>query len=385
MKYDCDMICDLLPLYIDNACSEASGKAVEEHLAECESCTSLYNDMKQAETDIGQEIKEIQKERDNVIKTQAKYFKRRSAYAGSIIGAIFGLPILICLIVNLSTGAGLTWFFIVLAAMSIPASLTIVPLMATEKKTLKTFGSFFASLLTLLGVCCIYSGGTWFFIAASAILIPASLILVPMIAPKNKGLWTLGAFTFSLLLLLAVCSISSGGTWFFIAAAGVILGLTVIFAPFIVRSEPVAKRLGDHKGLALVIAYTAAYLLIMLTIGFSTRSADFARIAFAYSVPAIAYLWTMYLVLSRRKWNKLLKFAGAVLVSSLFYFFSDTVVVLLLGRGIWFPKFDFTSMDMASIEQSTSWAVLILGVIISAITGFAGLRRQKKDNDKKDQ
>jgi hypothetical protein len=123
----------------------------------------------------------------------------------------------------------------------------------------------------------------------------------------------------------------------------------------------------------------------MLTIGFSTRSADFARIAFAYSVPAIAYLWTMYLVLSRRKWNKLLKFAGAVLVSSLFYFFSDTVVVLLLGRGIWFPKFDFTSMDMASIEQSTSWAVLILGVIISAITGFAGLRRQKKDNDKKDQ
>ena len=82
MKYDCDMICDLLPLYIDDACSEASAKAVEEHLAECESCTSLYNDMKKAETDIGQEIKEIQKERDNVIRSQAKMFKRRSAFAG---------------------------------------------------------------------------------------------------------------------------------------------------------------------------------------------------------------------------------------------------------------------------------------------------------------
>lgn len=381
MKYNCDIICDLLPLYIDDACSKATAEAVEEHLAECESCTSLYNDMKKAESDLGAELNEIKKEKDNVIENQAKMFKRRSAFAGGIIGAIFGLPILVCLIVNLATGAGLTWFFIVLAAMSIPASLTVVPLMASSHKALYTFGSFFISLLTLLGVCCIYSGGSWFFIAAAAILIPASLILTPLIVKSDKALWTLAAFVVSLLLLLGVCSIGSGGSWFFIAAAGVIFGLTFIFAPFAVKSPVIAKHIGDRKGLAVVIAYTVTYLLMMFTIGLTTKSDDFARIALAYSVPAVAYLWCMYLVLSRRKWNKQLRAAGAVLVSALFYFFSDTVILLLLGRGFWFPKFDFTSMDMASIEQSTSWTVLILGIIISAVIGYSGIRKMKNQND----
>ena len=80
MKYDCDMICDLLPLYIDSACSKASSDAVEQHLAECESCTSLYKDMISSEEEIDNEII---KERDQVISSQAKYFKRRSAVAGN--------------------------------------------------------------------------------------------------------------------------------------------------------------------------------------------------------------------------------------------------------------------------------------------------------------
>lgn len=381
MKYDCDMICDLLPLYIDDACSEASAKAVEEHLAECESCTSLYNDMKKAETDIGQEIKEIQKERDNVIRSQAKMFKRRSAFAGGIIGAIFGIPILICLIVNLSTGAGLTWFFIVLAAMFIPASLTVVPLMAPTRKALCTAGSFFISLLTLLGVCCIYTGGDWFLIPASGILILASLIVTPLLVRKDKGLWTLTAFVASLLLLFAVCNINSGGNWFFAAASGTIFGLTLIFAPSIVKSPVIAKRIGDHKGLVIVIAYTVTYLLMMFSIGITVKDEDYTRIAFAYSVPALSYLWCMYLVLSRRKWNGLLKVAAAILVSSLFFFFSDTIIILLLGRGFWFPKFDFTSMDAASIEQSVSWTVLIVGTVVAVVMGALGIYRQKKNNN----
>ena len=57
----------------------------------------------------------IVKEKDEVINSQARFFKRKSAFAGSIIGLIFSIPILVCLIVNLATGAGLTWFFIVLA------------------------------------------------------------------------------------------------------------------------------------------------------------------------------------------------------------------------------------------------------------------------------
>lgn len=46
MKLDCEIIKDLLPLYIDNVCSEASKTAVEEHLKECESCGKELEAMK---------------------------------------------------------------------------------------------------------------------------------------------------------------------------------------------------------------------------------------------------------------------------------------------------------------------------------------------------
>lgn len=38
MEKTCDIIKDLLPLYLDNVCSEDSRKAVEEHIATCENC-----------------------------------------------------------------------------------------------------------------------------------------------------------------------------------------------------------------------------------------------------------------------------------------------------------------------------------------------------------
>ena len=48
---ECNMIRDLLPLYIDDCCSEESKKAVREHLDGCSDCRAAYNDMC-AKTDI---------------------------------------------------------------------------------------------------------------------------------------------------------------------------------------------------------------------------------------------------------------------------------------------------------------------------------------------
>lgn len=46
MRLSCDVIQDLLPLYVDKACSEDSTGLVEEHMAECESCRLTYDAMK---------------------------------------------------------------------------------------------------------------------------------------------------------------------------------------------------------------------------------------------------------------------------------------------------------------------------------------------------
>ncbi len=43
---NCNIIKDLIPLYIDNCCSKESGEIIEEHLEVCTKCKSVYEDMK---------------------------------------------------------------------------------------------------------------------------------------------------------------------------------------------------------------------------------------------------------------------------------------------------------------------------------------------------
>lgn len=42
---ECYVVCDLLPLYIDKACSDQTAKLVEEHLQSCEDCKKCYEEM----------------------------------------------------------------------------------------------------------------------------------------------------------------------------------------------------------------------------------------------------------------------------------------------------------------------------------------------------
>lgn len=42
---DCNVIKDLIPLYIDGCCSEESRKIVREHIASCDACQKLLDDM----------------------------------------------------------------------------------------------------------------------------------------------------------------------------------------------------------------------------------------------------------------------------------------------------------------------------------------------------
>ena len=46
MKKECEMINDLLPLYIDGVCSEESKRLVEEHMKTCDACRKTAEQMK---------------------------------------------------------------------------------------------------------------------------------------------------------------------------------------------------------------------------------------------------------------------------------------------------------------------------------------------------
>ena len=207
MKTDCEVIRDLLPLYADDVCSGSSRQLIEEHLEECPDCTAVLERLRNSEIESG-----LQEEKEQVIQHQAKQFKRRSATVGSVVSGVFMIPVLVCLIVNLASGAALSWFFIVLAGLAVAASLIIVPLMV----------------------------------------------------PEDKAFWTLCAFTVTLLFLLAVCCFSTHGSWFYTAASSVLFGLSVIFLPFAVRARPVREFIGNFSRPLLVLSVDAILFANMM-------------------------------------------------------------------------------------------------------------------------
>lgn len=71
MKQNCNIVRDLLPLYIEEICSEDSKKYVDEHLLECRECRETCELLKQTElTDsaaIKQEINAMKKLKKNIM------------------------------------------------------------------------------------------------------------------------------------------------------------------------------------------------------------------------------------------------------------------------------------------------------------------------------
>lgn len=207
MSKECEIIRDLLPLYADEVVSDASREIIEEHLTDCAECRDYLNKLKESELE-----SDLKRERSAVIEYGAKRFKRRSAAVGSVVSGAFMIPILALLAVNMISGLALGWYYVVLAALAVAASLTVVPLVVSEDKLFWTFCAFCASLMVLLGVVCLYTRGDWFGIASSATL----------------------------------------------------FGLAVVFLPFVVRARPVSRLIAEGNRALIVIGIDVALFINMM-------------------------------------------------------------------------------------------------------------------------
>ena len=327
MKYNCNMIRDLMPLVLDGAGSPESAAAVREHLEECADCAVLYKKMGSTEIENA-----VIAERQEVLREQKKYFKRRSTVAGTIIAGIFMIPVLVCLIVNLATGHGLTWFFIVLASL----------------------------------------------------LVAASLIIVPVMAPRNKALWTLAASTASLMLLFAVICIYTRGSWFFIAAFSTLFGLAVVFLPFVVRSKPVAARLGSHKALTVVSVDAGLFILMMCAIGLKVSRGNLASWLYQAAVlsgPFLLLAFAILAVLRYLKCAKLTRVGIVVILIGLFEFFTTSVMNLLLGLPSNLPVFRPLEWNYMTVDGNIRWLILLTGLTVGSILVIIGLVKGHKEKE----
>lgn len=242
MKKECEVIRDLLPLYADDVCSDTSRELIEEHLRDCAECTDVLKKLRSNEIE-----EDLREEKDRVIEHQAKQFKRRSTRVGSTVSGLFMIPILICLVLNLTTGHALDWFYVVLGG---------------------------------LAVC-------------------ASLVIVPLMVPRDKLFWTFCAFTLALLFLLAVCSFYTHGGWFFLVASAVLFGLSVIFLPFLLRAEPVRRFIGGFSRMTLVLSVDTILFANMMNM-ITLRSKSILTTVFILALCA-GGLWLLYTAIKTKR------------------------------------------------------------------------------------
>lgn len=128
-ELDCNIVKDLLPLYVDGMLSDESKRSVENHIKICSSCKEIYENM----------IAPIDAEKAPELSNVKKYLNRTKLmyFLYGLIGIGF-IAIMVCLIVDLSMNGKVTWSFIpgtsIIYADAIIGSLLI----CKKNKLLKT-------------------------------------------------------------------------------------------------------------------------------------------------------------------------------------------------------------------------------------------------------
>lgn len=302
------MVKDLLPLYHDDACSDSSKKIIEEHLSECDSCKSTMN--------------KIEKD----IEHHTKSIKRKSMIASISIASVYALAIVVCFIVNIATGHALDWFFIVLTALMVSASVTIVPL----------------------------------------------------VVKSNKILWTLGSFTITLLVLLLTCCLYSGGDWFFVAASSVILGLSVIFLPYVINQIPLKGFASRNKGLIIMLVNTILLYIVILACGYYSSSDDYWKNAFSITTVNVILVWILFLIIRYLRVDGFIKSGICVIISGIYIAVINDIINWIIEGVMHISLLDANLSiwnNNTTINANSYLLNLLVGCIVGVILLVVGLLR----------
>ena len=323
---ECELVQDLLPLYLDDACSASSKKVVEEHLAECEMCREVSEKLKDHTVE-----DVITAESEGVLARHAKKERTTAFKAGVIIAGILLLPVFITLIVSMADGGGLGVFSVTLASMLLVGALTVVPLMSLKNRLARTI---------LCGV---------------------------------------GA----LLLILFFVDRMNGGGEFLIVAIPTILGLSVPLFPVLLHAVKLPPVFSDKKGLFAMSWDTAFLLLTICVVCVRDNSMRALRTGITVAVVYLLAVWIIFVIARYAEINRFKKAGCIVAVCGIWGAFGQDICNGFLGEGIGitirYADFSNWSTDLAvnaNVYLITLICCMVLGGILLAIGFIAGGKKK---------
>jgi len=120
-------------------------------------------------------------------KNQAKKWRVFSLSWSLFFYIAYGIALIPCFICNLAINKTLSWFWIVLSALILAFTFTNLPKLIKKYKLILIPLSQYLALVLLLGVCCIYTGGNWFWIPVLSVLLCLTIIFAPIYIAKYNA------------------------------------------------------------------------------------------------------------------------------------------------------------------------------------------------------
>lgn len=214
-----------------------------------------------------------------------------------------------------------------------------------------------------------------------------SLTLLPALITKNKAIITLGGFTLSLILLLFVCAVYTGGSWFAIACASVICGMSLMFLPIVLNRICLPNVLANKKTLLYFSINTLLIYLLLFVCNIFVNGTWFFSIAIPIATFGLLFPWGMMLIIRYTKINGFFKTSACLGLASVYTYFSERFVNNILGE-IQSPKFSFDFSDWSTnqaidsnIDAIIVFAVLGLAVIFSIVGLISSLNKNNNSNN----
>ncbi len=176
----CEIVKDLLPLYVDNMVSDVSKKSIEQHLEHCTDCNEIYHNMAfhfKEETP-SSEIKDV--------KRFLKKTKQMYLFYG--LGILSLIAILVCIIVDVAINKIPTWSLIAGSAVLFADAL-VYAITACKKNTFRitmvviSIGTFYLlSVIQITRYYLMHTGTVWIFRYGFPImLLWLGIIWIPML------------------------------------------------------------------------------------------------------------------------------------------------------------------------------------------------------------
>lgn len=312
--------------------------------------------------------------------------------------ACYSLAAVVCFIADLASDGALSWFWVVLASLLTAASLTLTPALAPERMGgAWTAGAFTLAIELLLGVCCLYTGGDWFFVAGMSVLFGLCLLLLPLVLLRlplpealvsRKALLCLGADLALLLGLLGVCCAYTDGDWFWITAVSVLFAASILLLPFVIRQLPLPEALTRHRA-ALWLGTVSLMLFVLLGAACLYDGGHwFLLPALPMALYGLLLPWGVLVLVRYLRVGRWFRASAAVGFTALWYWlfpwvldrvmaldgrFSDQPYSLLRPFG-----FDLLRWDAAGTASNVMLLILAALILAALILAAIGILRRRK-------